>query len=169
MMLRLPLFDSEIAARCEQTAQAHPFWPCRSGCDGCCRSLGDIPAVSEPEWRRLHEALLSLPPHGRAAVEKKLEQLRRGATRPITCPFLDEERGMCRVYEARPLGCRTYGFYVEGRDGKHCQRVTDALTEHDASDVVWGNEAALFARAARELGPARTILEWLDRPASPLR
>lgn len=171
MVLRLPLFDAEIAARYEQTVQAHPFWPCRAGCDHCCRSLAEIPRMTEPEWRRLHEAFTNLPPHQRTDAAQKLEQLRDSPKRPFVCPFLDDEHGTCRVYSARPLACRTYGFYVEGQQGKHCQRVTDALTEHDANDVVWGNESALFARAEKEFGPTRTILQWLDdtEPSSATR
>jgi Fe-S-cluster containining protein len=167
MAHRLPILDAEIAARCAQTAQAHPFWPCRSGCDHCCRSLAEIPRMTEPEWHRLSEAFVSLPLHERTAVEQRLEPLRHSTKRPFVCPFLDDERGTCRVYEARPLACRTYGFYVEGRDGKHCQRVSDALAEHDPSDVVWGNESALFTRAEKELGPARSLFEWLDAERSP--
>lgn len=162
MGLRLPLFDAEIAARCEQTAQSHAFWPCRAGCDDCCRSLAEIPRMTEPEWRRLHEAITTLPPDVRADSERRLAQLRDSTKGPVVCPFLDEERGTCRVYEARPLACRTYGFYVEGRHGKHCSRVTAALEEHDTRDVVWGNESALFTRAELELGPIRTLFEWLD-------
>jgi len=162
MVHRLPLFDEEIAARCEQTAQAHPFWPCRAGCDHCCRSLADIPRMTEPEWRRLSDALTRLPPHERTDAMQRIEPLRDATQRPFMCPFLDGERGTCRVYEARPLACRTYGFYAEGQHGKHCSRVSDALAEHDSSEVVWGNESALFARAEMEFGPTRTLLEWFD-------
>ena len=118
--------------------------------------------MTAPEWRRLHESFRNLPPHEREDAAQRLELLRTSPQRPFVCPFLDGERGTCRVYEARPLACRSYGFYVEGRHGKHCQLVGDALAAHDASDVVWGNESALFAQAEKEFGPMRTLFEWLD-------
>lgn len=117
--------------------------------------------MSAPEWSRLHAAIEALPSSLREVVLSRVAALRRDASRPIVCPLLDRDAGTCLTYDARPLACRTYGFYVDGADGKHCERVTEAVLAHPSEDVVWGNEPALLDGAARELGPSRTLLEWL--------
>lgn len=155
----LPVLDAEIEARAEATRRAHPHWPCKSGCDLCCRSLPHLPTISEAEWLRLRDALASLDPRTVAEIrERTLEAPARG---PLTCPMLDRDLGSCRVYPARPIACRTYGFYTERDAGLHCDRVTRALDEHgDAEAVVWGNGEAI-ANVMRPFGEPRTIRFWM--------
>lgn len=75
--------------------------------------------------------------------------------------MLDETRGACRVYEARPVACRTYGFYTERDAGLHCRKVSAAVREHDAEQrVVWGNGEAI-AYDLRDLGEPRPVDAWL--------
>ena len=49
-----------------------------------------------------------------------LRALTEQATRPAVCPMLDETASACRVYEYRPVACRTYGFYVQHDLGLYC-------------------------------------------------
>ena len=79
----------------------------------------------------------------------------KGAARPVTCPLLDTAAGACRVYCARPIACRAYGFYAERGMVLGCGRI-EAMPE----DVVWGNQTALEERLDG-LGPARELAAWL--------
>lgn len=82
-----------------------------------------------------------------------------GTTRPIVCPLLDEASGLCRVYDARPIACRTYGFYAE-RDGVlGCDDIR-AISEN-APEIVWGNHHAVL-QAASSLGETRNLLAWFE-------
>jgi Fe-S-cluster containining protein len=65
----------------------------------------------------------------------------------------------CLIYEARPVACRAYGFYAEREKVLGCSRI-EALSR-EASDVVWGNHAALEART-NELGAAAPLSKWLS-------
>ena len=155
---RLQVLDREVAARCERTAQAFGPWPCAAGCDACCRSLAAVPELTASEWQRVREAILALTRSERAAVAHAIERrMALGNERPIACPLLDPDRGLCRVYEARPIACRTYGFYAD-RDGVlGCERIA-AVAERE-SDVVWGHHDAVIGVVAT-LGEARSLLEW---------
>ena len=107
----------------------------------CCRFgvTGREPWVTQAEWRLVEDEVrrqgrkLPMPPDG------------------DTCPFLSPE-GRCRVYAARPLGCRT--FFCDRATGPGplprktlatFPRRLDALTE-----VVRGRDQA-----------ARPLRSWL--------
>jgi uncharacterized protein len=158
----LEVFDEEIARRARLTNEAHPWWPCRSGCDGCCRRLADVPKVSEEEWDRLAEGIAALDPVVRASVHEGLDALDREPPREgefVTCPMLDRTRGTCLVYEHRPAACRSYGYYVRRDDVLACNLVTSAVAER-TEEVVWGNHLGLEDDLARRLGEARPITAW---------
>lgn len=160
-MTRLPLLDAEIAARCDATGAAQPDWPCRAGCADCCQSLAALPEITRAEWERLRGALAALDAAARASVERAVEDRRRaGAARPIACPLLDE-RGLCRIYDARPLACRSYGFYADHEGVLGCHRI---LARAEDAGVVWGNHEALL-RSAGALGERRSLLDWLAEAA----
>ena len=167
----LSLLDAEIAARSRAIQDSFPFWPCKEGCDLCCRSLPHLPTISEAEWTRLGPAIDALPETTRADVRRRTEEassLERAraldADAPklrITCPLLDLERGACRVYEVRPIACRTYGFYAERDAGLHCARVTDAVASHDAAEqIVWGNGERI-AEVMRAYGEVASLASWM--------
>lgn len=157
---RLALIDQSVADRCASTAEDRPDWPCRAGCDDCCRSLAELPELTEPEWARLRDAILAQGAEARERIAQAIARRRSaGATRPITCPLLDEEAGLCRVYEARPIACRTYGFFADREGVLGCHRIA-ALAERD-DGIVWGNHDGVM-HAQSELGARRSLLEWLD-------
>lgn len=157
----LPLLDARIEARASATREAHPWWPCREGCDRCCRSLPHLPTISRPEWDRLKDALDRLAPEVHAAIVRRTKEEAMKAGEKVICPMLDRERGSCLVYEARPIACRTYGFYVERDGGLHCTDVAAAVAENDAEDaVVWGNgEAIADELRALETQPLGTWMQ----------
>jgi Fe-S-cluster containining protein len=157
--LSLPLLDDRIEARARATREAHPWWPCGDGCDGCCRSLPHLPVITEAEWSRLRPALLALPPDVRVDIAARTRSA--SASKPVTCPMLDEEQHRCRVYDARPIACRTYGFYAERDGGLHCAIVTEAVDAHGtASEVLWGNGGAI-AEDMRAFGDVASLLRWM--------
>jgi Fe-S-cluster containining protein len=94
---------------------------CRSACDVCCRTQGDIPVF------QIELAGLSW-----YSVEK-LEGPRRGAVRARLadhvpgargCPFLVER--ICAVHAVRPMACRLFTVFgrpcAEGEDPFHVRR-----------------------------------------------
>jgi uncharacterized protein len=140
-------------------------WPCRKGCDECCRKLAAIPLLSEMEWSLLEAGLRSLATETQMQVESRIRSLCDSPARPITCPFLDREAGSCLVYDSRPLACRTYGFYVERDLGLYCRQIESGVERGEFAGVVWGNQASIDAESAK-LGPQRSLLEWAIRPDS---
>lgn len=156
MSTRLPVLDAEVASRCSEIVAAQRDWPCGAGCADCCRSLAAVPEITRAEWERLSAALATLAPQARAAVERAFDDLRRaGAQRPIVCPLLGPD-DLCRVYDARPLACRSYGFYADHEGVLGCHRI---LARADDASVVWGNHEALM-RLAETLGERRSLLAW---------
>lgn len=135
-------------------------WPCRAGCDDCCRSLAEPPRIREAEWSLLRDGIESLHPAARAEVEASLDALVRGEEQRI-CPLLDRESGRCRVYEARPIACRAYGFYAARDGGRWCARIEEGVASGAHDGVVFGNHDALEAESARALGEARSLVEWV--------
>lgn len=114
---------------------------CRSGCFGCCVGLFDI---SLPEAALVREGVARLSAADRDNVVRRARQIvgeteaafpgdaRAGLLDPDrseeadddyfavvadrACPMLELPAGRCRIYEERPITCRTYGF-AWSRDG----------------------------------------------------
>ncbi|BDC48493.1 hypothetical protein F183_A08090 [Bryobacterales bacterium F-183] len=139
--------QSSVEHRTQSIRDSHPDWPCRKGCDDCCRSLASEPLLSEPEWRLL-EPVLTPDLKQRIATGAN-------APRPVTCPLLDLATGACLVYAVRPLACRTYGYYAERDKVLGCYRI-EALSD---APVLWGNHARFDSEAA-ELGSTKPLSEW---------
>jgi Fe-S-cluster containining protein len=147
-----------VRLRAEQITAAHGDWPCRKGCDECCRRLASAPRVSSEEWRLIDAALNALPAETAKAARRRIEDSAH-AERPVVCPLLDTHAGACLIYAARPVACRTYGFYAERQFVLGCARI-EALGQQ-RPDVVWGNHEALEAELS-DLGPAAGLAEWLE-------
>lgn len=155
----LQLIQEEVRVRTEGTTASRPDWPCRKGCDECCRRLASVPVVTEEEWRALATAINELPSATAAVVRQRIRDS-SSAGRPIVCPLLESHTGACLVYTARPVACRSYGFYVERDRVLGCSRI-EAIADQ-ASDVVWGNHVTLNERL-QMLGPAMELYRWVDR------
>lgn len=155
----LPILDSRIDERARKTHAAHADFPCRAGCDTCCRSLPHLPTITRAEWDRLREALTQLDARTQEEIRQRLREEDARETGKTICPILDLESGRCRTYHARPIACRTYGYYVERDGGLHCDMVTRFAEEHP---VVWGNGEAI-AQDMRGFGETATLGDWALR------
>jgi Fe-S-cluster containining protein len=149
--------QDQVRGRCEEIAEAHGDWPCRKGCDECCRHLASVPRITREEWLPIANAIAALPGDVAESVRQRIRDS-AGMTRPVVCPLLDTGSGACLVYQARPIACRAYGFYAEREGVLGCGRIESIARE--SSEVVWGNHAALEGRVA-QLGPAAQLFEWL--------
>lgn len=161
---RLRILHEEIDARARGVTGGAGEWPCRKGCDACCRSLAAVPSLTAPEWELLSAAIAQLPPGVRRGVEERARNL--SGARPVVCPLLDAAAGACLVYEARPVACRTYGFYVDRDAGLYCSTIRDRVDAGACANVVWGNNAAIETRLDA-LGP-RTDLRILFALSAPV-
>lgn len=157
-MSRLYQIQETVRLRAQEIVSAHADWPCRKGCDECCRRLASIPRVTREEWQSIVGALDALPEHAAESARWRITNS-ASASRPVICPLLDTDSGTCLVYEARPVACRAYGFYAERQYVLGCSRIESFSRE--SPDVVWGNHAALEERMSI-LGEARTLFDWLD-------
>ncbi len=103
----------------------------------------------------------------RDAAEAARQRIREaaGSELPVICPLLDRSTNTCLIYEARPIACRTYGFYAERDKVLGCGQIESLARE--SPDVVWGNHAALEARV-QSLGAAAPLSEWLSARRSRL-
>ncbi len=152
---------ADIEARVAAIQGQHTDWPCRLGCDACCKNLAAIPELSAPEWGLLREGLAALPADELKDLAGQLDALAQNPTRPIQCPLLDPSNGACRVYAHRPLACRSYGFYLERGVGLYCKAIEARVDCGDFPEVIWGNQEALDRRC-REWGARRTLTEWFN-------
>jgi uncharacterized protein len=148
----------ELCRRIEAGFRGHIA--CGRGCDGCCRhiSLFPVEAVS------LYAALRRLSP---SRIELMRERARTADTAG-PCPLLAD--GLCLLYDARPLICRTHGMPLLVHRG--AERSVDFCplnfkgigTLHGASviDLDRINET-LVAINALFLGSMKRHLVWPER------
>jgi Fe-S-cluster containining protein len=73
--------------------------------------------------------------------------------------MLDATSGECLIYDARPVACRTYGFYIDREGGLYCQKVDAAAS---APEIVWGNQDAVESRLDA-IGVRLPITDWFAR------
>ena len=140
-------------ARAQAITAQHADWPCRKGCDHCCRNLADWPALSELEWQEVEAGLSRLPVEIGDQVRARVAAAHGTSSPPYTCPFLDTAQGACLIYAHRPIACRTFGFYVDERGlGLYCQVIRERVDGGELADVVWGNQGAMDMRLDA-LGP----------------
>ncbi|MEM9488845.1 MAG: YkgJ family cysteine cluster protein [Myxococcota bacterium] len=153
------IYDA-IARRVKVIADERAPWPCRRGCDQCCRRLAELPELTRAEWRRLWRGLERLDDAVIQQVRARLARVgeERSPEGYHTCPFLDREHGACLVYEDRPAACRMYGFYVSRGDGRWCQIIEG---EYGQSEIMWGNHDAVERDLNARFGPPISLLDWL--------
>lgn len=156
-MSRLNVIQEEVRLRTQEIISKNETWPCRKGCDECCRRLASLPLVTQEEWHLIARAVDSLPAKTAESIRDRI-RASAGMARPIVCPLLDASTGACLVYEARPVACRAYGFYVERQNVLGCSRIESVAQQQ--KDVVWGNHTAVEDKL-HALGPAATLDEWL--------
>lgn len=94
--------------------QRHPTQlQCQKGCHGCCQAGLSVSAV---EAAAIRDYLRSLPVHDRARLKALLQAGTSSnrtapatADRDASCALLTED-GLCTIYPARPLVCRSQGL-----------------------------------------------------------
>ena len=69
-----------IDERVSSITSTHAWWPCRRGCDHCCRHLAAPLTVTRLEWTYLWEGFQALPPQARAEIRARVEP---GNARPM--------------------------------------------------------------------------------------
>ena len=100
---RVDAFVARVAAR-------HPAdLRCAAGCDGCCRTRLTIAAV---EADAIEGWAATLPADARAVIAAAAAFEVDPAD--VRCAALDDT-GRCRIYEARPLVCRSHGIPIRLR------------------------------------------------------
>jgi len=128
---------------------------CGAGCSLCCYGLfeigsGDVPLIAEG-LEQLH------PMRRKKIIRRALEIVESSAhpnlresspeekeafferTQSTPCPNLDE-RGLCMMYEHRPLVCRTFGLPLrEGRKylGDVCELNFTQSTRQERMSAAW--------------------------------
>jgi len=157
-VIALAQIQKDVGHRAFATMSAYPDWPCRKGCDDCCRSLASAPRITEAEWLPIAAALAAMPDATAAEARRRIRES-AGAPCPVVCPLLDTANGACLVYDVRPIACRAYGFYAERDLVLGCGRI-EAIARESA-EVVWGNHEALEART-QSLGPVADLADWLS-------
>ena len=150
---------ADIDTRVRSIRESRPDWPCGKGCDNCCRRLAEVPQLTAAEWALLQTGLLTLPPEQLAEIGRKMRALADQASRPVTCPLLDQSTGACLVYAQRPVACRSYGFYVQRDKGLYCREIESRVAEGTMNEVMWGNHDAID-RQLGHLGESRALTEW---------
>ncbi|MBU5612796.1 YkgJ family cysteine cluster protein [Geomonas azotofigens] len=88
----------EICRRTSEAFSTHIT--CRAGCDACCRHL----SIFAVEAAALRNALAELPAGQAELVRSKAREAREDSP----CPLLHD--GLCLLYQARPIICRTHGL-----------------------------------------------------------
>lgn len=155
----LAQLHTDIETRVKTIRKSQADWLCRQGCDGCCRRLAEMPMLSKDEWDLLQEGLAALPSERFGEISHKIAALAGRASRPIVCPMLDPEEGVCQVYAHRPVACRTYGFYVQRDQGLYCKDIESRVADGALAEVVWGNHDIIDRRLC-DLGESRELPDW---------
>lgn len=158
-MNTLAELHADIDQRVDRIRAEHPEWLCRSGCEGCCHRLAEIPQLTAAEWALLQEGLSLLSEALLKSICQNVEALAEQQSRPIVCPLLDQSTGTCRVYLYRPTACRTYGFYVQRDKGLYCKDIDTQVASGSLEDVVWGNQDAIDQKL-KSTGETRELTAW---------
>lgn len=131
------------AALADATRRSGEWVVCRPGCTQCCvgvfainqldavrlqRGLADLEKTDEQRARRIRERARRSVPRLRAEFpgDAKTGVLDEGPeaedrfaefANDEVCPVLDPETGLCDLYDARPMTCRTFGPPVRTEGG----------------------------------------------------
>ena len=100
----LEIIDYKLKHMFEEQA---PFIKCKIGCAYCCKE-GEYP-MSELEFVNLMLYYNTLDGNLRGAINENISDLLASNRQKLyECPFLI--KGVCSVYQARPIICRTFGL-----------------------------------------------------------
>ncbi len=109
------------AAMAEAARRGGARVACRAGCTPCCHGPFEISAVDAVRIQRGISELAAkdaaVVAELRSRAERWLPLEASGDADDEPCPALDSASGLCRIYEWRPLTCRTFGPPVRGASG----------------------------------------------------
>jgi Fe-S-cluster containining protein len=103
------LLQKVDAALADGIRKSGVWLACRPGCNECC--MGPF-AITELDARRLRLGLAELEARDPTRAARIRERARLAVALPSEdepCPVLDPETGLCELYAARPITCRTFG------------------------------------------------------------
>ena len=151
----------------DEVAKRLPAFKCVR-CAKCCRgACGDNTVTVFPGEIRAIMAATSLPWPDIVEPEEAGDEDRYGNRHAFEwalrrkpdgdCIFL--ENGRCTIYEARPVICRTYPFYLD--DGKVGHGECDGLGGEEKQDAL-DMARELTSRSLRELEESIALLMRLD-------
>ncbi len=170
-MTVIPLDEiyAEIEARSAACMAARPSWPCRRGCDHCCRTLANVPDVSETEWRRMWREIEAMDSAEFETVRRRMQTLQTHEpdSGHVICPLLDRNAGACRIYAGRPAACRMYGFYVTRTGNLWCDDIQALDDAGELDGVVVGNGSAVGRQLRHQFGAPRPITDWFAEQIAP--
>jgi Fe-S-cluster containining protein len=160
----LQQLDAQIEARVQAIRAEHDWFPCRRGCDHCCRHLAHPPELSAIEWARVDAALAQLPAPIQGEIEQNIQALLLQLTAnhkhsSIVCPYLNQTEGTCFIYGDRPLACRTYGFFIARDHDQYCQQIAAEVAARPQAAIVWGNAEAMDWATEQISGPPISFVE----------
>ena len=156
---KLIQIHADIDARVNAIRENNPDWQCKMGCDGCCHRLAEVPRLTAEEWTMLQDGLVKLSPEIRQEIIQNVAALTERESAFVVCPMLDKSAAACRVYEYRPVACRTYGYYIQHDKGLYCHDILERVTSGVLNNVVWGNQNTID-RQLGSLGDAKDLTEW---------
>ncbi len=94
---------TKVASFGERVIQRYPgAITCESGCSGCCHVHLSVVGT---EFERLSNEVVMLSDEQQDAIRDRVEAGRDDSR----CLLLDDD-GRCRVYDARPMICRSHGL-----------------------------------------------------------
>jgi Fe-S-cluster containining protein len=158
----LQVIYTDIEQRVRAITADRPDWPCRKGCDACCRQLAQPPEMTAAEWHVVHQGLVRLPPETQQEVAARIQALAHWQGGPLTCPLLDTTHGTCLVYAQRPAACRMYGFYVSRTQHWWCADI-QTLYEAGACDgLILGNHDAIIRMLQQQGDQVKSLLAWFN-------
>jgi Fe-S-cluster containining protein len=124
---------------------------CGAGCSLCCYGLfeigsGDVPLIAEgleqmhpARRKKVIKRALELEQINLREVSPAEKEAYFDRTQSTPCPNLDE-KGLCMMYEHRPLVCRTFGLPLrEGRKylGDVCELNFTEATRAELRSAAW--------------------------------
>ena len=106
------------AALAENARRSAPWLACRPGCNQCCYGPFEITPL---DAERLRRGLADLGKREPARAARVIDRVRAAGLADLGdndfCPALDPESGLCDLYAARPITCRTFGPPVQCDSG----------------------------------------------------
>ena len=145
------LLDRIDASLGESVRRSGEWVVCRAGCTQCC--LGPF-AITALDALRLRRGLEGLASKDEARAERLGARVADytsllaslGGTDPLAheelenlpCPVLDPATGLCDLYDARPITCRTFGPVTRTADGNlaACELCYEGATDVEMAQCV---------------------------------